>query len=121
MKLSELSTERAADVLCEITPYLANIAGDSDLMAALGSKVKKGASVAEIYLHGSQIVTKLVPIVLKTHRTDLFGALAVLNETTAEEVAAQNIMATMEQVKEAVKDKTLFDFFKSLQPEEKTE
>ena len=25
MKLSELTTERAADVLCELTPYIANI------------------------------------------------------------------------------------------------
>lgn len=115
MRLSDLSTDRVADVLCEITPYLSNITGDADLMATLSDKLPKGSSVAEIYLHSSQMITKIVPIVLKTHRADVFGALAVLNETTPEEIAGQNIIKTMEQVKEAIFDDVLRDFFKSLQ------
>ena len=35
MKLSQLSTERATDVLCELTPYIANIVEDSALMESL--------------------------------------------------------------------------------------
>ena len=38
MKLSELSTERAADVLCEVTPYIANITGDKALLDELAIK-----------------------------------------------------------------------------------
>lgn len=121
MKLSELSTDRAADVLCELTPYLASLTGDAELSAALRDKLPAGCSVAEIYLHGSRMITKLVPIVLKTHKQDVFGALAVLNETTPEEIAAQNIITTMKQITEAVQDKELRDFFTSLRQEGVTE
>ena len=31
MKLSELSTDRALDVLCELTPYISNIASDEKM------------------------------------------------------------------------------------------
>jgi acetate kinase len=34
MKLSELSTERATDVLCEIAPYFMNITTDEELVIA---------------------------------------------------------------------------------------
>ena len=48
MKLSELSTGRAADVLCEITPYVANLTGDKALLDALKTEVGAGGkSVAE--------------------------------------------------------------------------
>ena len=49
MKLSELTTERAADVLCELTPYIANITGDKSLLDELANKFdSKGKSVAEL-------------------------------------------------------------------------
>ena len=38
MKLSELTTDQAADVLCEVTPYIANITGDKSLLDELGKK-----------------------------------------------------------------------------------
>ena len=46
MKISELTTEQAADVLCELTPYIANITGDKALLDELGKKFdSKGKSV----------------------------------------------------------------------------
>ena len=35
MKLSDLTTDRAADVLCEISIYLVNITTDEELMSEL--------------------------------------------------------------------------------------
>ena len=120
MKLSQLSTDKAADMLCELTPYIANITGDKSLLDELAHKLdSKGKSVAELYVFAAKKYTALVPILLKTHKADVFGVLAVLNETTPEAVGKQNVLSTMRQIREAFKDKELLDFFKSWQePEE---
>lgn len=120
MKLSELTTERAADVLCEITPFVANIVSDKDLLDTLKEKVGSGASIAELYVMGAKKYATIIPIVLKTHRDDLFGVLAAINETDVDTVAKQNIITTMMQVREVAKDKALLDFFKSWQQEDET-
>lgn len=115
MKLSQMTTDRATDVLCEITPYVANIVGDEELLAELRNAVdpKEVATQAELMAKGIEKVTKLVPIVLKKRKADVFGILAALNEKTPEEISKQNIIATMAQVREVIKDKELMDFFRS--------
>ena len=115
MKLSEMTTDRAMDVLCEITPFIANITADEELLAELRNAIDPKAvkTKAELMVKGVEKITKLVPIVLKKRKTDVFGILAALNEKTAEEIGKQNIIATMAQVREVVKDKDLMDFFKS--------
>lgn len=124
MKLSELSTDRAADVLCEITPFLANLAGDTALQDTLRDKLKlqdgQKLSTAELYTFGAQKLAVIVPIVLKDHRADVFGMLAALNGTTAAQIAAQGVMDTMGQLREVMQDEQLRDFFKSLQQEGNT-
>lgn len=115
MKLSEMTTDRAMDVLCEITPCIANITADEELLAELRNAIDPKAvkTKAELMVKGVEKITKLVPIVLKKRKADVFGILAALNEKTAEEIGKQNIIATMAQVREVVKDKDLMDFFKS--------
>lgn len=115
MKLSEMTTDRAMDVLCEITPYIANITADEELLAELRNAIDPKAvkTKAELMIKGVEKITKLAPIVLKKRKADVFGILAALNEKTAEEIGKQNIIATMAQVREVVKDKDLMDFFKS--------
>lgn len=124
MKLSELSTDRAADVLCEITPFLANLAGDTALQDTLRDKLElqdgQKPSMAELYTFGAQKLAVIVPIVLKDHRADVFGMLAALNGTTAAQIAAQGVMDTMGQLREVMQDEQLRDFFKSLQQEGNT-
>ena len=119
MKLSELSTEQALDVMCQITPYIANIAGDSDLLSALKEKLGgEKKSVAELYAYGAQKIAQLVPILLKNRRDDVFGLLAVLNGMEPKEIAAQGFPQTLAQIREAVQDKELIDFFKSWRQED---
>lgn len=115
MKLSEMTTDRAMDVLCEITPCIANITADEELLAELRNAIDQKAvkTKAELMVKGIEKITKLVPIVLKKRKADVFGILAALNEKTVEEIGKQNIIATMAQVREVVKDKDLMDFFKS--------
>lgn len=115
MKLSEMTTDRAMDVLCEITPCIANITADEELLAELRNAIDPKAvkTKAELMVKGVEKITKLAPIVLKKRKADVFGILAALNEKTVEEIRKQNIIATMAQVREVVKDKDLMDFFKS--------
>lgn len=121
MKLSELTTERAADVLCELTPYIANITGDKALLDELSNKFdSKGKSAAELYTFAARKYAMLVPILLKEHREDVFGLLAVLNETEPEKIAKQSVMETIRQVRDLFQDKELLDFFKSFWQEEET-
>lgn len=116
MKLSELTTERAADVLCELTPFVTSLLGDKALLDTLREKLGgQDHSLAELYAHGAQKLSALAPILLKEHRDDLFGILAVLQETTPKAIASQSLMLTLEQLCCALQDKELADFFKSWQ------
>ena len=123
MKLSQLSTERATDVLCELTPYIANIVEDSALMESLRDAIDtdKVKTKAELIAIGTSKATRLIPIILKNRRSDVYGILAVLNEKSVEEIAKQNLLVTMRQIKDVSKDKELVDFFKSWADTEESE
>jgi hypothetical protein len=47
--------------------------------------------------------------------------LGALNEKSVEEIAKQNILKTMSQIKDISKDKELLDFFKSCTGTEESE
>ena len=114
MKFSQLTTDKALDVLCEITPYIANIATDEELMAVIGKAVKSdGMTRAGVLLLGAEKLTKLIPVLLKTHRDDVYGVVAAVNGKTVDEIREQNIIKTTAQIVEVIKDKDLLDFFKS--------
>ena len=117
MKLSEISTERAADVLCELTPLVDSIITDEDLMQSLSAVVNREQtetmSVGQKMLLVSSKLGKIVPILMKKRRAEMFGILAVLNEKTPEQIASQNMLVTMMQVRDLANDRELIDFFKS--------
>lgn len=115
MKLSELATDRAADVLCEIGTYIINITTDEALAAELKKKAEKAnaKTQAEMVSFLASKISALLPILLKKHKDDVFGIIAALNDTTADAIAKQSIIKTACMIREAVKDKELVDFFKS--------
>ena len=115
MKLSDLTTDRAADVLCEIGTYIINITTDEALTAELKKKAEKAnaKTQAEMVSFLASKISALLPILLKKHKDDVFGIVAALNDTTADAIAKQNIIKTACMIREAVKDKELVDFFKS--------
>lgn len=123
MRLSELSTDRAADVLCELTPYIANIVSDEELLEELKKAVDRKDIVnkAQWLAVGAEKITKIMPILLKKRKEDVFGILAVMNEKSVEQIAKQNILVTLKQAKTAFKDKELIDFFKSCMDTEEGE
>lgn len=121
MRISELSTDKAADVLCEVSTYALNIVTDDELRDSLKAQIdaEKPQTVGERYAIGAQRISQWIPILLKKHRDDVFGILAAINGTTIAAIKKQNIIKTMLQVRAAVKDKDLMDFFKSCASEAK--
>ena len=115
MKISEISTERAMDVLCELTPYVTNIVTDEMLVAELKEAIdfKEANTMAEKIALTAGKITKIIPILLKNRKSDVFGIVGVLNNKTIDEIAKQNIIVTMKQIRDIAKDKELLDFFKS--------
>lgn len=115
MRISDLSTEKAASILCEITPFIANISSDEELLKELREAVdvKDVNNKAELMLVGATKLTRIVPILLKRRKDDVFGILAALSETSADEIAKQNILTTVAQIREIIKDKELLSFFSS--------
>lgn len=114
MKLSELSTDEALDVLCEITPFVSNIVTDDSVMETVGKAVKKeGMTKAGVMLLGLEKFNKIVPILLKTHRPDVYGILSIVNGVDVGIISKQNIMKTATQIREIFQDEELISFFKS--------
>lgn len=114
MKISQLTTDNALDVLCEITPFVSNIVTDNELMETVGKAIKRdGLTKAGVMLLGVEKLSSLMPIVLKSHRADVYGIVAVLNGMEPEEIARQNVIKTSMQIRDICKDKELLDFFRS--------
>ena len=114
MKLSEFSTDKAMDVLYEITPYIENIITDTELIAELKKAINldNAETMAAKMALAVAKITKIIPILLKNRKEDFYGILSALNEKSVEEIAKQNIIVTAMQIRDIAKDKELLDFFK---------
>lgn len=121
-KLSEFGTDECLDVLCEITPHIVNIVSDEEIMNAIGKPMDKTTvTKVGVMLLGAQKITAVVPLLLKTHRADIYAILSVMGGKSVEEVAKQSTMATLWQIKTLSEDKDLLNFFKSWWRGEKSE
>ena len=123
MKLSQISTDRAADVLCEIAPCVVNILSDEKLLEELKAALdyEPETTYAEKLAMVANKFSKIIPIVLKGRKEDVFGIIGALNEKSVEEIKKQNIIVTMKQIRDISKDKELLDFFKSCTDMEESE
>ena len=101
-----LSTDKAVDILIEITPYVADIINDRDLRKVFDKYKKKPEKQIEYF-------AELIPTFLKKHREPVYIILAALNETTVEVIKAQSFAVTVNQIKEIANDKELISFFTS--------
>lgn len=115
MKLSGLSTDKALDVLCELTPYVGNIANDKEVVNTVGKVMESGQ---EMNRYGQVMLVlgrigDFLPLLLKSHRPDVYGILSVMNERPVAEIAAQKLTDTIRQVRELFRDEEFVAFFKS--------
>lgn len=111
-KLSDLGTDECLDVLCAIAPSIQAIVEDKDIMTALGKAIdKKGLTKAGVLMTAASKLVGAVPLLFKVHREDVYNILSAVGGVTVEDVKAQNMLDTMQQLREILQDKPLLDFF----------
>lgn len=117
MKISQMTTDQAADVLVRIAEPVSNIMDDSKV-ADLLKDISGSKDVPYIKLFAS-IVPKIVPLALENHRNDLYEIVGALDGKTVSEVKKQNILKTIAVIRDSL-DKDLIDFFDSIGGQEET-
>lgn len=118
MKISQMTTNQAADALVKISAHASNILDDPDMMEIVKDTAKTGKKDST---NGwSKILTKLIPCCLQKHREDLFAIIAALDDKTIEQVGDMKLIDTLNILKESV-DKELLDFFDSFKTARITE
>lgn len=124
-KISQLTTDEALDVFCELTPYINDIISDEELVEEIKRKIDKNGdgelSRIEMLRFGVDKINKIIPIVLKKKREALLGIIAVMTDSELEDIKKQNIIITLAQVRDLAKDKDLMDFVRSCLNSEKSE
>ena len=102
----KLNTDRAVDILIEVTPYISDIVNDKDIKNVI-DKYKSNPTDTISYF------SELLPTFLKRHREPVYIILSALNGVTVDTIKKQSIIKTINQIKELAKDKELISFFTS--------
>ena len=116
MKLSELSTGRAADVLLQVASMAGTITGDKELMGTIGQAIdikEKNLNQRGVLAEYIKQWCEFISILLENHRKNLFGILAVVNGVGVEDIEAQLITDTFRQLEEIRDDEVLVRFLSS--------
>lgn len=123
MKLSELSTDRAADVLCELCPLIDSVVGDERIVSEIGKveNFKNGITKHGLSVIWAGRISRIIPILLKEHRQHMYGILSILNEKSVGEIAKQPVKDTIRQAKEVFEDEEFCSFFNLYAPQERKE
>ena len=124
-KISQLTTDEALDVFCELTPHINDIISDEELVEEIKRKIDNNGdgelSRIEMLRFGVDKINKIIPIVLKKKRDGLLGIIAVMTDSELEDIKKQNIIITLAQMRDLAKDKDLMDFVRSCLNSEKSE
>ena len=118
MKFSEISTDKALDIICEITPYVMNISSEfverKELLEEMKKFAKENPDMSNFEM-ASYIVEKLndvLPLIIRNRKSDVFGIIGAVNGVSVEYVAQQSFLTTLCQLKEIFDDKEFLAFFK---------
>ena len=111
MKISQMTTGQATDVLCKITPPMTRLLADERAIPMIQNVLDAGKSDKAMEAI-TAVLMKVVPYLLKDHKEDIFEIIGGLNGKTAAQIDKQNVLKTMQMVKDSV-DQELIDFFKS--------
>lgn len=107
MKISQMTTEQAADILVRIAQPISNIMDDTEIETVIRElNDEKGKSPMRI---AASVVPKIVPLAFKKHREDLFEIVGALGEMPVSKVKELPLIETIKIVRESV-DKDLIDF-----------
>lgn len=94
MKLSQMNTDKALEVICVISPFIESL--------LVNPKIKE---VLENLENLQMIdILKVIPIILRDHKNETLEVLACVNEKTVEEVKNQPATETIKEIKELLTD-----------------
>lgn len=114
MKLSEMNGDQLATCLCIITEPMERIAEDDAVVDAvkgcMETRVMDGKTVR--YMDIPRAALRMIPVLLSKHRRDTFTILGAMSGKTAEEIAQQNGLKMISDIKSAF-DADLLRFFMS--------
>lgn len=110
MKISQMTTDQAADVLLRISQPIANIIDDPEMEPMLKqlSESKKLSTTKLI----STFLPKVTMLALKTHKQDMYEIAGALAQEPASKMGKKPVLEFVNIIKESV-DQDLIDFFKS--------
>lgn len=114
MKLSEMNGDQLATCLCIMTEPAEKIAEDDEIVGVIrGCMATREVEGEKMnYLDIPRAALRLIPILLRKFRRETFTILGAMNGKTADEIAAQNGLKTIKDIK-AVFDSDLLAFFTS--------
>lgn len=115
MKISQMTTDQAADVLCMIAGPIERIGTDKDFqekMNAIAARNKERGTAMNAIESVTSMIGTFIPLLLKNCRADTYTILSALTGKTVEALAAQNVMQTIRDAKDCA-DQELLDFFRS--------
>lgn len=104
-----MTTEKTLDQMMELLPFVGNVLEDPALQE-LGRKMRKGQNGEPAELDSLAAMKQVFPLMLTTHREDLYGILAVQLGKTADEVKK----LPFEDVRAVLRSDSMqafFDFF----------
>lgn len=96
MKISDMTTDQAADALIRISVPASNIMHDDETLATL-DKLAHGNNNALAFIADN--IVPVATVLLKTHRNDVYEILAALTEKKRGEIAKQKITETIKDIK----------------------
>ena len=107
MKLSEMSTDKAMEVMANMIPAISRVI-DNPKVSGLFERKPDDTSTA-----GIKFFVNVATVLLKECKADAAEIIGLLCDKTTEEVCSQNLLVTMKDVMSCY-DKELIDFFTSL-------
>lgn len=109
MKISQMSTDQAADVLVRIANPIARIMDDEEVEPLL-QQLSESEKLSVIKIISS-LLPKVVLLAVQRHRLDLYEIVGAFSGKNTKQVGAMNIMQTMAVLKESI-DEDFLDFFR---------
>jgi hypothetical protein len=107
-KLSEMSTDRLADVLIKLAPEIPALVGDEELIAKMRETT---ADKEKALTLGVEKATYIASRLLGKHRQSVYKILGALQGLTPNQIGEQPGLLTAKQLFDLFNDKELLDFF----------
>lgn len=103
MKISEMTGEKAFEIMAKLAPYIQNISDDEGIRQAklIRNDSRNTTDTAEIQKSAEGFLWNVIPRMIGEHRDDLFGIVSVLRGCTAEDVQKLSFAEIMETLTSA--------------------